>query len=72
MEHENIKQETAKLGGWVLVQQEDNRLSISLDGAPGYLTIVATDEGFIVDVWPDESNDSAATCCALYTELEPE
>lgn len=59
------------LGGWRIEQLEEGRLQIDLDGSPGYILINATDEGFIIDLWPDEGNESIGSTHALYTELEP-
>ena len=61
----------ANLNGW-LVQQHDEYLYIQLDGSPGYITIKAEGEGFVVDIWPDVGNESVGSTYALYTELEPE
>lgn len=63
--------ETAVLRGWKC-EQYGQYLRVELDGSPGYITLKADDEGFVVDIWPDEGNDSAGSTSALYTELEPE
>lgn len=59
------------LNGWK-IEQYDHYLRIELDGSPGYITIKDEDEGFVVDIWPDEGNESVGSTYALYTELEPE
>lgn len=61
----------AHLNGWK-VEQYDRYLRVDVDGSPGYITIKQEDEGFVVDIWPDEGNDSAGSTSALYTELELE
>ena len=53
------------------MEQHGQYLHIQLDGSPGYITIKAEDEGFLVDIWPDEGNESVGSTSALYTELEP-
>lgn len=63
--------EVAHLRGWK-VEQYDQYLRIELDGSPGYITIKQEDEGFVVDIWPDEGNDSVGSTYALFAELEPE
>lgn len=60
------------IDGWRVEAYDKQYLRIELDGSPGYITIKADDEGFVVDIWPDEGNDSVGTTSALYTELEPE
>jgi hypothetical protein len=62
---------TTEVNGWKIAQY-DQYLRIELDGSPGYITVKAEDEGFVVDIWPDEGNDSVGSTSALYTELEPE
>lgn len=61
----------AHLNGWK-VEQYDRYLRVDVDGSPGCITIKQEDEGFVVDIWPDEGNDSAGSTSALYTELELE
>lgn len=63
--------QVATLNGW-RVEQYDRHLRVELDGSPGYITIKQADEGFVVDVWPDEGNESVGSTYALYTELELE
>ena len=68
------------VNGWhVTASDAGQYLYIELDGAPGQIRVRAEDEGFVVDIWSTDSGDgnmtynvSAATCSALYTELEPE
>ena len=62
---------TATLNGWK-VEQYDQYLRIEIDGSPGYITVKQENEGFVVDIWPDEGNESAASTYAFFTELEPE
>lgn len=67
------------VNGWHVTASDDGQyLYIELDGAPGQIHVKAEDEGFVVDIWSTDSGDgnmtynvSAATCSALYTELEP-
>lgn len=61
----------ANLNGWK-VEQYDRFLRVEVDGSPGYITLKREDEGFVVDIWPDEGNDSVGSTSALYTELELE
>ena len=61
----------ANLNGWK-VEQYDRYLRVEVDGSPGYITITQENEGFVVDIWPDEGNDSVGSTSTLYTELELE
>lgn len=61
----------ANLNGWK-VEQYGQYLRVDVDGSPGYITIKQEDEGFVVDIWPDEGNNSAGSISVLYTELELE
>ena len=60
--------------GWHVTASDDGHyLHIELDGAPGQIHVKAEDEGFVVDVWSNDSEPKCvATTSALYTELEPE
>ncbi len=61
---------TTVINGWK-IDQYDQYLRIELDGSPGYITLKADDEGFVIDIWPDIGNDSVGTTSATYRELEP-
>lgn len=63
--------EVARLRGWK-VEQYDRYLRIELDGSPGYITIKQESDGFVVDFWPDEGDESVGSTYALFTELEIE
>jgi len=39
---------------------------------PGYITIKAGNEGFIIDVMPDEGNEADASTYSFYEDLKPE
>ena len=63
------------LNGWMLHTSDDGRyLYIERDGAPGQIHVKAEDEGFVVDIWPDDeaAAECAASTYAFYAELEPE
>lgn len=69
--YEEPTMSVAKLNGWK-VEQYGQYLRVDVDGSPGYITINHAAKGFVVDIWPDEGNDSAGSTSALYTELELE
>lgn len=52
------------------VSTYDNYIRITCEGKPGYITIKAESEGFVVDIWPDVGNDSDASCYSFYQDLE--
>lgn len=60
--------------GWK-VQQYDQYLRVEVVGSPGYITIKHDDEGFVIDVWGQNSEncvsvDPIASTWAFYDELE--
>ena len=66
-----ITHNSATLNGWKCEQYEQY-LRVEVDGSPGYITIKQEGEGFVVDIWPDEGNNSVGSTSAFFTELEPE
>lgn len=65
----------AELNGWKINASADGeRLYIQCDGKPGQIHVHAADEGFVIDVWDDDSpiTNCVATTYALYGELEKE
>lgn len=44
-------------------------LRVELEGKPGYITIKAEDEGFVVDIWPDVGNIPEASTYSFYQDL---
>lgn len=55
---------TTVVNGWK-IDQYDQYLRIELDGPPGYITLKADDVGFVVDIGPDEGNDSIGNTSAF-------
>ena len=63
------------INGWqISTHPEDDRyIYLTRDGAPGNIPIKADAEGFVVDMYSDDSTpESVSTTYALYTELGPE
>lgn len=70
--HKNV--EGAGIPGWMITVSPCRQyLYVTRDGAPGMVQIKAEDEGFVVDLLCDDATqESVATCCATWAELEPE
>ena len=50
-------------------EQYSNYLRVEVEGKPGYITIKADYEGFVVDIWPDVGNESDASTYSMYQDL---
>lgn len=50
---------------------EDDRIHIRIPHAGAHVEVNVTEEGIIVDIWPDNAeNGSVATCAATFDEIK--
>ncbi len=63
-----------QISGWKVTAPPDGQyLYIERDGAPGQIHLKAEDEGFVIDLWSDDTEPNCvSSTSALFTELEKE
>jgi hypothetical protein len=61
-------------GEWIveILDEEPHRVFLSSTSKPGAIHINRAEEGYIVDVWPNEGTEVAASCAVEFNELEGE
>lgn len=61
-----------KLNGWDVEASDDGQyLYVRRDGKPGEIKVKAEDEGFVIDVWPEEDKEGPVEPdCTMYAYYE--